>query len=195
MFRKSETYKEAKAFIDAHLKAGFVTYEQLNELAFEKYGLNELLTKREERSLEHYLYQAYHNYLDKQNKWGATPYDTLETVFAELRTKHKLFANVNYGTSQKDAAKLLDRKVIKDEYDGYVFFHSQDAYLLGTEEAVYLSYGSFTPGISHRKAGEQIKELLEEYGYEVEWNGKLDTRMKLLIPGWVKKIPENDFSV
>jgi hypothetical protein len=189
MFWKSETYKEAKAFIDAHVKAGFVTYEELNELAFEQYGLNELLSKREERALEHYLYQSYLHHLDEQEDWGATPYDALETVFAELRTKHQLFANVNYGVSQKDAARLIDRQVIKDEYDGYVFFHKQDTYFLGKEEAVYLSYGSFTPGITHRQAGEQIKELLEEYGYTVEWNGKLGTRIKLLIPGWKKKLP------
>jgi hypothetical protein len=188
MFWKSETYKEAKAFIDAHLKAGFVTYEELNELAFEQYGLNELLSKREERALEHYLYQSYLHHLDEQEDWGATPYDALETVFAELRTKHQLFANVNYGVSQKDAARLIDRQVIKDKYDGYVFFHKQDTYFLGKEEAVYLSYGSFTRGISHPQAGQQIKELLEGYGYKVEWNGKLNTRLKLLIPGWKKKI-------
>ena len=71
-----------------------------------------------------------------------------------------------------------------EEYFGknkpYVFYHLQSAENLNETGSVYLNYG-ITGGTDNQmiKIGKELSKTLEAYNLKPEWNGKLETKIKI----------------
>ena len=73
-----------------------------------------------------------------------------------------------------------------EEYFGknkpYVFYHLQSAENLNETGSVYLNYG-ITGGTDNQmiKIGKELSKTLEAYNLKPEWNGKLETKIKITV--------------
>ena len=70
-----------------------------------------------------------------------------------------------------------------EEYFGkekpYVFYHQQGAELLNKTGQVYLNHGAYGP--QRIKKARQLFKTLEDYNLKPEWDGMLDTSIKITV--------------
>lgn len=132
---------------------------------------------------------------------GPSDYDRLAAAFRQLE-QEGVVARMNFTccsscgfTEIDDERTPLDR-VINGEYRylerEFVFFHHQDAERLVDPPALlYLGYGSFLrePSDVDEQAGRHVAQVLEQHGFDVDWDGDVQARICVQISDWRKPLP------
>jgi hypothetical protein len=123
-----------------------------------------------------------------QATWPAvTDCDRLDRAYAELeRIGIIALPNVGYDMSDGlDAAfdELSERG--RDGIAGYCFYHEQDLARAVNGDGLWLAFGDFDN--DNRKSaaiGRKIKDVLDRFGFTVNWDGKAGTRLKIVPFDW-----------
>lgn len=101
-------------------------------------------------------------------------------------------------------AQTFYKKEVRDQIKGCVFWHAQNEDYLRSTGTVYLAYGDMDSekfgkiGWETGKCGVVIMEVLEKYGLLMRWNGRADTKIRVVgyrhtvVPGIVEdRLSEN----
>lgn len=109
--------------------------------------------------------------------------NSLSKAFAELR-KNGLVARQNFTCCQSCGNYSGWEEVKGSKKMGLVFYHRQDKENLQKDRYVYLAYSGWDePGKSTTKeVGNLVVETMKNNGLSVEWNGDVNTRIKVLLP-------------
>lgn len=106
----------------------------------------------------------------------------LSKAFQEMR-KNGLVAKQNFTCCQSCGSSEGWEEVKKEGKLGLVFYTHQDKENK-KKGYLYLSYSGWDEAGRRgtKEVGESIVRILLEYGLGVEWNGSIDTRIKVLLP-------------
>ncbi|WP_454163251.1 DUF6891 domain-containing protein [Gordonia iterans] len=138
---------------------------------------------------------------DQQARWGLpVPGTALDRGFTEL-ADHGIVARADFtccGTC--GSSEIFAERDDTREWRGYVFFHTQDTDSIFEERSTYLNYGAFLPAfftehdwgamtdtqreencarVTVGLMNDVVLPVLRRHGVGIEWNGDLDTRIKL----------------
>ena len=124
-----------------------------------------------------------------EQRWKRlTDCDKLDLAFADLE-EQGIIARQNYWCCARCAHSAIVYEILGDEskrdfWKGYVFYHDQD-----TDGApggsLLLGFGGYKPGDEVMKeVAETVVETLGRYKLKAEWNGKPDTRIKVVNLNW-----------
>ncbi|MEZ5211842.1 hypothetical protein [Gordonia sp. (in: high G+C Gram-positive bacteria)] len=138
---------------------------------------------------------------DQQARWGLPlPQTSLERAFAALAGIGVVARGDFTCCGTCGAAEIADERDDTRTWRGYVFFHMQDTDGIFADRTTYLNYGIFLPAYFEQAEWESMTDaqrdesyaartlalmndevvpLLTQHGIGVEWNGSLDTRIKL----------------
>lgn len=130
-----------------------------------------------------------------EKKWPkVTDNDRLDRVFEALG-KRGVVTDDDAGFTQSDGFESVselyqDEGGKKSGFVGYCFCTSQDRDSAIEGGGLMLAYGHFT---DHAKKGAEIGQIVREEceraGFEVEWNGNLNTRVFLPKFRWQRRSP------
>jgi len=128
-----------------------------------------------------------------EREWeDETDCDRLDRVFARLN-RNGIIALQNAGVTQSDG---LDD--VTEVYDGlgrkssgvmgYCFYHAQDLVRAVAGMGLYLTFGDIEGTDENGvEIGQAIRSALEDEGFEVTWNGRIDTRILVPRIEWKKR--------
>jgi hypothetical protein len=134
--------------------------------------------------------------LEQQIEWPErTDCDRLDEVFAELEER-QVIALQNAGNTQSDGMEDMsqiwhDLGGIESGTVGYCFYHGQDLERTVKGEPLYLTYGDIGGDDDKGVAiGKLICSVFEKYGFAVEWDGNIKTRIQIPGIAWQRRTPE-----
>lgn len=182
---------ELRAYVTRRVNEGFRSRDEIITDALEYIegehkpaDLKERVTKLTDEAIA--------DHRRRQATWkGLTDCDRLDRAFRELEeagvVARQNFADcqtcghAEIGAEIQEAAKR--RHVI-----GYTFYHWQDTESAAETGTLYLAYGS-TDGDDRKtlKAAERVVQALERAGLKVEWNGKIDERIRVVDLNWKRR--------
>jgi hypothetical protein len=130
-----------------------------------------------------------------------TDCDRLDEVFFALHSAG-VCALANTGTTMSDGFDDV-AEVVKaapdGHYRGFCFYHGQDIARAIDGQGLMLAFGDIkNDAEQHVQIGQAIAEALRVAGFAVEWNGTVNTRIKLPAFDWkrraaIEKIPTTEF--
>jgi hypothetical protein len=137
--------------------------------------------------------------LAEQSAWqGLSDADRLEAAFTELEAAGVVARMAFTCCGSCGVAEIGDEVAEGAAARGFVFFHQQDAEGLAEPDPyLYLCYGAFcgpmNRDVEGRKASEEIGRLvvryLEAHGLQVDWDGSIAQRIRLLDLDWRRRLP------
>lgn len=128
-----------------------------------------------------------------------TEFDRLEAVFAQLRNEkfialHKTGNTLSEG--HEDVQEIWENAGRFDSgIRGSCFYHSQDVDGAVHTGQLYIAFsGGMIPDSEQREAntlavGQRIAELLQAAGFDTEWDGNINERIKVNLGQWRKRGP------
>ena len=129
-----------------------------------------------------------------------TDFDKLVKSFDELN-KEKIVSIHKAGYTrqdgEQDCAEIIDElNSIGVKAKGYCFYHTQDLErAIGTEKKLFLAFDSYNREDELAKqVADKIIEVLKENGFNVKWNGSLDTRIQITDIDWKKTVDNIDYN-
>lgn len=122
-----------------------------------------------------------------------TDCDRLDKAFVELCSQG-VIALHNAGYTMSDGiTEVADsmyerrRKGVKN-IQGYCFYHSQDVERAVAGGGLMVAFGDLDDNNSQKtKIGQLVKDVLQEFGLAVEWNGDPETRLSLPTLDWKRR--------
>lgn len=180
----SETDVYILQAIRTHVWSGFYSPEDVQEM------ISDLLEEdADEAFLRAEVEPEFSRKANEEATWPRqTDCDRLNVVFAELSVRGIIaLQNAGYTMSDghSDVAEELCRRG-KKGVRGYCFYHGQDLEGAVAGRGLMLAFGDLGDDQQKKvKVGCLVKDLLEEFGFTVQWNGDPKTRISL--PGIVWK--------
>ncbi len=186
----AESVEEIRSFVDKRVAEGFQSTEDIIDSTIECFEVQE--NKELCHEIARYTTDRMAEHLQSQRQWPATTdCDRLDWAFEEL-DRMGIVARQNFtcccNCGHYEIGDEIRKAGEKHPVEGYVFYHMQD-----TEAAVecgsfYLAYGSVEEGEEALTAiGRKIVLALERAGLRTEWNGRADTRIKLIDFDWKRR--------
>jgi hypothetical protein len=125
-----------------------------------------------------------------------TDCDRLEQVFEALHSRGILTDDRWCGSTVEDGLGVID-DLYEEEggehpgFVGYCFFHLQDMErAIWSDVGLLLAYGSFSDSSEHGvEVGHLIREECERAGFEVIWDGTIESRILLKGFRWQRRSP------
>ena len=187
------TLAEMRGYITSKLAAGFDPPADVITSAVEMFcddAEPEVLTPIAERLTR----EAVSAHLKDQSNWPAvTDCDRLDEAMAELNRNGIVcrqdfsccgncgVAEIGYEIDTERSAGL--------EVRGYAFYHMQDTEAAAEGRGLHLNYGAAEPGeAAALDIGREIVAALQHHGLKTRWNGRWDTRIKVMID-WKRRLP------
>lgn len=133
--------------------------------------------------------------LEKEKaRWPAvTDCDKLDAVFRTLNERG-LIALQNAGYTQSDGyddvSDTYQSHSDKRQIAGYCFYHGQDLARAVEGGGLYLAFGPIDPRQEATEAlavGSLIVEELKRAGFEVDWNGSFEQRIRIRNIDWKRR--------
>lgn len=123
--------------------------------------------------------------------WPAvTDCDRLDEAFAELNARGIIaLHNTGYDMSDGigDVSEVLHERGQKG-VKGYCFYHGQDVERAVAGEGLMLAFGALDDDKARKmEMGQMVKDILESFGFTVEWNGDAETRLSLPNLDWKRR--------
>ena len=195
---KQEFKDEAIEQLEKNILFGFENaddlLESISELFYDEDDFDENWLKREiETRLEKHQM--------KSLQWKKpTDFERLVTVFDELN-KQKIVALHNAGYTRQDGESdcteiIEELKTLGINAIGYCFYHAQDLErAIGEEKMLWLGFDSHNREDALAKVvGEKIVEVLKNNGFNVKWNGSLESRIAIFDINWKKTVDNVDYN-
>ena len=139
---------------------------------------------------------AYDEAMANEQSWPEkTDFDKLAAAF-ETMYQHKVIALHNAGfeiaDGLQDAWEIYDILMGSNiKSIGYCFYNSQDIDGAIDEHELYLCFGSFGGEAADAQAvNKVVMDALQAAGFQVEWNGSLDTKIVIKDINWQKRIAD-----
>lgn len=120
--------------------------------------------------------------------------ERVDRAFEILRAEG-IIATMNIGYTRQDAIDESEQLANNEAGRGYVFFHEQDAARLGWPPAqLYIGFGVVATDNAGWEAGalpvaQRLAAVLAEQGLTVEWDGTVDTRIRVDDVVWLRSLP------
>ena len=179
------------AFIERHIKEGFLSAEQIVERAlseFEDYMPRVRLISLAQKLVYHVSIKRY---VEEINWTELTDCDRLDQAFAELN-KIGIVARQHFsccnscGHRQIDA--VLKREQGRRKVWGFAFFHAQDTEMAVRSGVLFITYDSADKrGKRAIEVGRRISDALRKAGLNVEWDGSYLQRVCVTGLKWQKR--------
>ena len=185
---KEEALEQLKTEIVSGFEGGAELFEGIREMFYDEDEFDENWLKNEisERLTKH---------IEHSKNWQRpTDFERLARVFDQLNkdgivSLHK--AGYTRQDAEDDCHEMMD--VITSfggKIKGYCYYHTQDLERAINSKMLYLGYDSMDGSdASAMEVVQVIREKLIEEGFEIEWNGSLDTRLFIKDFDW-KKVPD-----
>ncbi|MBX9685514.1 MAG: hypothetical protein K2X27_02355 [Candidatus Obscuribacterales bacterium] len=188
-----EQIDEIRDFVATRVAEGFDSEEDIVENASEYFSeefgdspeLKLLVTRLTSEVMAEHM-------LEERSWTGETDCDRLDKAFDELE-RNGIVARQNFTCCQTcghaEIWEEVEQAKQETEVKGYVFYHMQDTERVLEEGRLYLAYGASENADDEtalRVAG-QISEILQNNGFQVDWNGSLDKRICLENLSWRRR--------
>ncbi|NVK10093.1 MAG: hypothetical protein HWD89_13650 [Tenacibaculum sp.] len=134
-------------------------------------------------------------------KWEKpTDFDRLVKSFDELN-KNKIVSLHKAGYTKSDGEDdcseiIAELKEIGINAKGYCFYHTQDLErAIGEQKMLFIAFDSHNreDGLA-KEVADKIMEVLRKNGFNVKWNGSLDTRIGISEIDWKKTVDNIDYN-
>lgn len=128
-----------------------------------------------------------------EKRWSVrTKNDAIDEAFAALQSKGIVALQDAGGTSSMGWAEvnsaIADLEQRRKKVLGGVFYHHQDLERGVAGEGLWLTFGARDGSDEGaRKIAAQVQSALAEEGVDCEWNGQVDTRIRVLPFEWKKR--------
>lgn len=165
-------------------------FENIQDMFYDEDDLDESWLKTE-------IEKTFKQHQDNSKAWThPTDFEKLVRVFDELN-KESIVGLHNAGYTRQDAEgdcmDIIDElKAIGINAKGYCYYHSQDLErAIGANGMLFIGYDSADQDNEvAEEVANRIVDLLKANGFNVKWNGSLDTRIEIISIDW-KKTPDN----
>jgi len=129
--------------------------------------------------------------LGEERSWPAfTDCDRLDKVFYALH-EQGICALANAGYTMSDGYSDVAEAVAQapeGHYNAYCFYHGQDVERAIEGDGVMLAFGDLADDRERSvAAGQAIAAALRQAGFQVEWEGGIDTRINLPLFDWKRR--------
>ena len=129
-----------------------------------------------------------------------TDFEKLVKSFDELN-KEKIVSLHRAGYTRQDGESdcseiIEELKTIGITAKGYCFYHTQDLErAIGDEKMLYIGFDSYNREDDLAKeVAEKIVGILKKNGFNVNWNGSLESRIEILNINWKKAVDNVDYN-
>ena len=189
----AELKSDMQGFIRDNIRTGFAPAVDIMESTVELY--EEDLEPAELHALvEQLTWDTFEAHWKEQESWPqVTDCDHLDNAFIELECAGIVCRQDFSCCGTCGSAEIWDE--MKEAFEsgqdvrGYAFFHTQDTETALESGRLYLHYGSAEKGEEPALeiAGEIVASL-NRHGLKTEWNGRIDTRIAVLL-NWQRRRP------
>ena len=129
-----------------------------------------------------------------------TDFERLVKSFDQLN-KEKIVALHKAGYTRQDGEDdcseiISELKNIGITAKGYCYYHTQDLEgAISDEKNLFIGFDSYNRNNELAKeVAEKIVDVLKQNGFNVKWNGSLETRIELLDINWKKTVDNVDYN-
>lgn len=129
---------------------------------------------------------------EAEQSWPVeTDCDRLDAAFAEL-SDAGIVALHNAGGTTTDGivsvGEALD-EIGRDGIRGYCFYHSQDVDRALTDGQLLIAFGDLHDDPRQAaNVAQSVQRVLEQHGFQVEWNGDVGTRLNIPVFDWKRRL-------
>ncbi|PCJ64891.1 MAG: hypothetical protein COA58_11500 [Bacteroidetes bacterium] len=195
---KSEIKKEAIEHLKRDILFGFESkedlFESISELFYDEDDFDDYWFKME-------IEKQFSSHQKNSENWKKpTDFEKLVKVFDQLN-KESIVSLHKAGHTRQDGE--ADCREIIEELEasgiiakGYCYYHSQDLErIIEASGTLFIGYDSnqHIDKIGYEIANRVI-ELLQENGFQTEWNGSLDSRIEIKSIVWEKAYDNIDYN-
>jgi hypothetical protein len=124
-----------------------------------------------------------------------TDCDRLDQVFDTLNS-NGIIALHNAGVTMSDGLRDVGEELHQRNgtaITGYCFYHGQDVERAVAGDGLMLAFGDLNDDNAAKVVvGNVIKDALEKGGFNTEWNGDSESRIKIPSIDWKRRSPEFD---
>lgn len=128
--------------------------------------------------------------LEEEKSWpGQTDCEKLSLVFKKM-SDNGIVAKEDFTCCGTCGSSEIHDHAKDDDY-GYVFYHQQDTDSVFESGKLYMGYGRVNnSNKSMSEVASEIVNYLKEAGFNVSWNGSVQTRILVQNLDWKKRVPE-----
>jgi len=105
--------------------------------------------------------------------------NSLQDVFVYLKECNGIIGAINEHSTSSHASSSLTEEMDDEKYFGYIYCHQQDVECWERTKSIYIGFGA--PDImDDATIGEVLCDTLLVAGFDVEWNGSANRRVKVI---------------
>jgi hypothetical protein len=181
---------EAKIYISESIRkwvwSGYYQPDHVHEMLYDI-----LEEEVDEKAMHQAIDAEFTRKEEEEKSWpSATDCDRLDSTFIKLN-KSGICACQNAGYTMSDGysdvAEALAHRG-KENFHGYCFFHGQDIERAIEGHGLTIAFGDLDDEVEKTIAvGHYVKHALEEAGFEVEWDGTVDSRLNVPKISWQRR--------
>lgn len=167
--------------------SGFYNHEEVNA------SLDDVLEGDvDESMLRALIDEEFQRKALEEKSWPEiTDCDRLDDVFDDLNGAMIIaLQNAGYTTSDgHDDVGAIHARQPHGTYKGYCFYHGQDLERAVAGEGLWLAFGDMKDtGVGKTAIAAAIIEALKHHGFAVEWNGSVQTRIRVPKIHWQRRL-------
>lgn len=179
--------------IELLVKTGFHSLEEIFEILTEQYDIS-----IEEEQLQTEINSLFNRHVEASEQWARpTHFENLVMVF-DMLCDGGIIALHNAGLTMNDgiddANECYEELIKRGKLPaGYCFYHEQDIERAIDSNVLLIAFGTFRENPEHAaKVANVIVSFLESFGFNVHWDGDINSRIELLNFEWRKTYSEHD---
>ena len=180
----------AREAVDRLVRSGFYSADEIVEYINEELFWNNEI---ELGWLHFEIARAFQRKVEDEKSWPeVTDCDRLDAVFDELEADNILSVQ-NAGYTQQNAiddVAQYSREAGGEEsdYEGFCFYHGQDLERVIDGGELAIGFGDVDgDDAKGEEIGRRIKSFFEVAGFEVDWNGSIQTRLSVKGIHWQRR--------
>jgi hypothetical protein len=172
--------------IKAWVWSGFYSPSEVDEM------IGEILEPdANEAMLREAAVQEFDKKAAAESSWPATTdCDRLDQAFAEVNSRGIIaLQNAGYTMSDgtSDVSEVLHARGGKG-VQGYCFYHGQDVERAVVGGGTMIAFGALDNETTQKtEVGRFVKDVLQQFGFAVEWNGDPESRLNLPGIDWKRR--------
>jgi len=180
---RQEAWNDLCSLVQRKIAEGFDSMEEI-EIAVGQVADDEYPVFEFKHELRPYIAEAMADAEERHRDWPSqTDCDRLDTAF-HLLNESGIVARQNFTCCQNcghaEIGEEIDAEQKRHAVRGYVFYHMQDTEGAAEYGSLYLAYGSLSGEQAETKPiAAEIVDRLRQVDLDVEWNGELDTRIRV----------------
>jgi hypothetical protein len=190
----TEIKKKISEYIHKQVKEGFSSREDIFDdtvdMVEDEY--ENIDASEAEEFIEPEIDSQFEKHYKLQETWkNPTDCDKLDEAFAAME-EQGIVGRQNFACCQtcgnaEIVSEIKEYATTKTPI-GYTFYHMQDTESAAERGTLYLAFGSVTDSDEDSvEVGKKIRNILEEKGFSVEWNGSSEKRIGITGIDWKRR--------